>query len=1169
MKIAISRDKGRDLKMVPVSNADANVPADRKRGNLLEQTVDSAKIYYDRVVKNGRSKAAVNLAAHVIAYADANPDKQLIMAGQSLGGSDVHEAQEILKIARPDIEKRLKSFAIGTPWMGLTNKFGESYTISSPNDRQTSLFPKRDAKEFPGVVGHTQGSYFGNDDVKKFMSDVIYDGVELPSKQPSKNKKSKSNTDSFHADKECGASYISENETCHAGKGSPKKAKKRSSILKRVAGAALAGGAIAAGGVIASKYLTKKQPPGISAPSIEQRPQFNKSLKRAAIVSGSTALAVAGYLGVNAADKKYHIKDKAVLTAAYLAYEKANSIDDLDEKIDSVPLLGAKTKNDIKDLVGASKVYCAKKVIQAHGTELISVDPKNNCSTFKGSDGSLISVGSVGSDVLMFASNYMEEAGGRPVFQMGFAVNHKDDRKDPKKQDRRKAIKLLALANYSLNEHVKNIPDNALLRCFVHTDDGAGDSRQSVYERKGFRRINSDGDYLWAIKKDGVLSRIPDGKLNYLSTITKDIDKRTDTLDPYGTSFLTVFNIDKECGESYISEDETCRVGRSSKPTKKRKSVLKRAVKVALVGGAIAAGGLVAAKHLQGKKVLPVIKFPGQTPTKKRLNKKVLAGAGIAAGIATGAGVAYSKRRKPGETEESKPKTWHETIKVPENATSAEIKRAHQELRKKYHPAYNPGLDANDRKVWSEWDKLNDAAMKGMTDAILREKKQPSTTPGPNPSSANPPKVSTPPPDPGSQWRKTLGVNKGATTVEIKRAYRKLAKQYHPDRNKSPEAAEKFQQITKAYEELTGRKDSYMSSFGEVISRSAIRSDVFKNGLIKKLVRNRQGENQTVWVKPNESSQLTPTSQKAVDLAKKTIETEELPSRREITGAIGSVIKETLRHPIRSVQQGRAREKAVMQALESTTGKKLPNKWSLTWKGMKKGASAMATYVNENPDAVEKVTMVAGLAANTAGGAAAGPVGGIAGEVGGVLVARKTMTDYQALQRARKKLKHDEAFQNAGRLEKLGMLRKTAIEEVKSVDQNEGRVGDVGGAIVGGIAGALGGPIAGISAGLPTALSAPKVYNKVKEGKSSQQSVQEAVKEVAAIPGDLVKQAKEGNDREAELRKRSSRLIKAAKVALKTKYVVNNVQTTAKVGKYIAKKLENKGAENAKPEADE
>lgn len=49
----------------------------------------------------------------------------------------------------------------------------------------------------------------------------------------------------------------------------------------------------------------------------------------------------------------------------------------------------------------------------------------------------------------------------------------------------------------------------------------------------------------------------------------------------------------------------------------------------------------------------------------------------------------------------------------------------------------------------------------------------------------------------------TLGVSKSATAEEIKKSYRKLALQYHPDRNKTKEGEEKFKEITQAYEVLS------------------------------------------------------------------------------------------------------------------------------------------------------------------------------------------------------------------------------------------------------------------------------------------------------------------------------------------------------------------------------
>ncbi len=52
----------------------------------------------------------------------------------------------------------------------------------------------------------------------------------------------------------------------------------------------------------------------------------------------------------------------------------------------------------------------------------------------------------------------------------------------------------------------------------------------------------------------------------------------------------------------------------------------------------------------------------------------------------------------------------------------------------------------------------------------------------------------------------TLGVPQSATEAEIKKAYRKLARQFHPDINKEADAEEKFKEVNAAYEILSDKK---------------------------------------------------------------------------------------------------------------------------------------------------------------------------------------------------------------------------------------------------------------------------------------------------------------------------------------------------------------------------
>lgn len=84
----------------------------------------------------------------------------------------------------------------------------------------------------------------------------------------------------------------------------------------------------------------------------------------------------------------------------------------------------------------------------------------------------------------------------------------------------------------------------------------------------------------------------------------------------------------------------------------------------------------------------------------------------------------------------------------------------------------------------------------------------------------------------GTDYYKALGVDKGASPEEIKKAFRKLAVKYHPDRNPNDKAAEdKFKEINEAYAVLSDpkKKEEYDTYGSSGFHQQYSQEDIFRN----------------------------------------------------------------------------------------------------------------------------------------------------------------------------------------------------------------------------------------------------------------------------------------------------------------------------------------------------
>ena len=94
-----------------------------------------------------------------------------------------------------------------------------------------------------------------------------------------------------------------------------------------------------------------------------------------------------------------------------------------------------------------------------------------------------------------------------------------------------------------------------------------------------------------------------------------------------------------------------------------------------------------------------------------------------------------------------------------------------------------------------------------------------------------------------------LGLKPGASEAEIKAAYRRLAKKYHPDISKEPNAEEKFIEITEAYQLLLDGPAVFKQGLGFAEREEIIKSkEEIRRERAREFARMRYGTTSTSFL---------------------------------------------------------------------------------------------------------------------------------------------------------------------------------------------------------------------------------------------------------------------------------------------------------------------------------
>lgn len=328
-----------------------------------------------------------------------------------------------------------------------------------------------------------------------------------------------------------------------------------------------------------------------------------------------------------------------------------------------------------------------------------------------------------------------------------------------------------------------------------------------------------------------------------------------------------------------------------------------------------------------------------------------------------------------------------------------------------------------------------------------------------------------------------------------------------------------------------------------------------------------------------------------VEVAKDIIETGNLPSRAEIANfagyAAGSTVKRAIdlskeKNPIEAakqlIEEGNERERKVREIVEKA-GIDIPSRGDIIYNaGLKIGdplvaAAEKGVELITTPDGIVNT---AGFLASKAGAATGIPGAALALDLGGALVMRKAVTDVDAVKRAYKQLKNQEAYITAKPIDKIQQLAKLSIGELETAEAQAKLKDDfladkTGWAIGNTVAETV--PIPVPFKGAAVALvTVPTVTDKIKNQGVLKTAVNlpvDTIRAIQTLPGKMQEPTIRGNKREEEARvkfksavltskkrlKQANTVRKLIKKERRAKRVITKTQKNIKEAREIAARL--------------